>query len=102
MCANQTAYTSPFNLNKYFTHHIGNGAYSRTFRRRGGRRGATGREPELSFERHERFNNTLELRFPQATLADLEDALWGPSAAERAVEHAHDLDTPLKPVPKRS
>ena len=64
MCANQTAYTSPFNLNKYFVHHIGNGAYSRTFRRpRGGRRGGPS-ERELLFERHERFNNTLELRFP--------------------------------------
>lgn len=71
VCQGQTYYTATWNLERYFIHSIGNGAYSRSYRS-----GRSSIDPELLFEPYERFNDTVELRFPGATLDILEDRYW--------------------------
>ena len=79
VCQSQTSYTSPFDLELYFRHQIGNGAYSKVYR--GG--GATAIDSELKFIKSELFNDTLEFRFPGSTSETLEDSLWDVQTLQR-------------------
>ncbi len=73
VCQRQTPYTSPFDLDAYFQHRIGSGAYSTAFRR-----GVQTRvDAELLFSPAELFNDTLEFRFAGSGEAELHDTYWG-------------------------
>jgi hypothetical protein len=70
VCQKQSVYASSFNLEKYFLHFIGTGAYSRSHRS-----GVTKPDAELIFDDSEKFNDTVALRFLRP--ADGSDPLVG-------------------------
>ena len=76
VCQNQAPYVSPFNLEFYIVHYIGSGAYSTVFRLEQKNTKAARTDIELQFSQRERFNNTLEFRFPGATEENLQDEYW--------------------------
>ena len=72
VCRGQTPYSSAFNLERYFEHQIGSGAYSKVFRH-----GAMSSvDAELILSPPQLFNDSLEWRFPDATPDKLHDFLW--------------------------
>ena len=77
VCTSQTNYTSSFNLQDIFLHHIGTGAYSSTFRSaEGGAAQKVRIDKELQFTGAQKFNDTVELRYKGANLQKLEDWIW--------------------------
>ena len=92
VCPSQTLYTSSFDLEVYFQHRIGNGAYSKIFR--GG--GLAGVDSELLFQPAEYFNDTLEFRFPGSTPENLDDVIWDiPTLLKRRAAGLWPADQPL-------
>lgn len=72
VCRSQTPYSSSFNLERYFEHQIGSGAYSKVFRH-----GASSAiDAELMMSPSQLFNDSLEWRFPGATPKKLHDEMW--------------------------
>mmetsp|Transcript_2059 Transcript_2059/g.3932 ORF Transcript_2059/g.3932 Transcript_2059/m.3932 type:complete len:547 (+) Transcript_2059:44-1684(+) len=85
-------YIAPFNTVRYFLHHCGAGAYSKTFRE-GSRTVKSdalcvmpGLDEELTFGPWERFNSSLEFRFKGESYETLNDRYWSIEARLRRKE----------------
>ena len=96
-------YTSPFSLDRYVCHYIGHGAYSKNFREEitsGKVPSAKKFDDELVFKQSERFNDTVEFRFPGATPELLHDSYWPLESLQlRQYHHLWPENWPLQHLP---